>query len=411
MENKKNRIYKNIMLIILTAFVTFIITGCSMYTYFTNNQDLENADVKNIPAIINTSKSSDLEKYLNNIKQTIDKYYLWKDDIDEKELETGAIEGYVAALGDEYTEYIPASEMESFTEEVTGNFVGIGIYMKEDTVSNRVVVYYPIPNTPADKAGIKAGDLIISVDGIEYTAEDFSKISNYIKGEEGTKVKLVIERDGERLNYEIAREKINTNPITTKILEENIGYLKIPSFDEGTSKDFKEKVQELQSQGATKLILDLRNNGGGIVSEATTIADYLLEKGKTIISTVDNKQNKEVTNSKNDPIFTMPLVVLVNGNSASASEILVCSLQDNERAKIVGTVTYGKGVIQTVLSLTDGSGLKITTDEYYTPNGTEINKKGITPDEEVNLPETIKNKYAVEESNDTQLKKAIEILK
>ena len=411
MENKKNRIYKNIMLIILTAFVTFIITGCSMYTYFTNNQDLENADVKNIPSIINTSKSSDLEKYLNNIKQTIDKYYLWKDDIDEKELETGAIEGYVAALGDEYTEYIPASEMESFTEEVTGNFVGIGIYMKEDTVSNRVVVYYPIPNTPADRAGIKAGDLIISVDGIEYTAEDFSKISNYIKGEEGTKVKLVIERDGERLNYEIAREKINTNPITTKILEENIGYLKIPSFDEGTSKDFKEKVQELQSQGATKLILDLRNNGGGIVSEATTIADYLLEKGKTIISTVDNKQNKEVTNSKNDPIFTMPLVVLVNGNSASASEILVCSLQDNERAKIVGTVTYGKGVIQTVLSLTDGSGLKITTDEYYTPNGTEINKKGITPDEEVNLPETIKNKYAVEESNDTQLKKAIEILK
>lgn len=411
MENKKNKIYQNIMLVILTAFVTFIITGCSLYTYFTKNQDLENTEQKSISQIIGVSGKSDLEKYLENIKNTIDKYYLWKDKIDEKELETGAIEGYVAALGDEYTEYIPADEMKSFTEEVTGNFVGIGIYMKEDKESNRVVVYYPIPGTPAEKAGIKAGDLIISVDGVEYTAEDFSKIADYIKGEEGTKVKLVIERDGKNLDFEITRAKVNTNPITTKILAEEIGYLKLPSFDEGTAKDFKEKVQELQNQGAKKLIIDLRNNGGGIVSEATEIADDMLEKGKTIISTVDNKQSKDITKSKEDPIFTMPVVVLVNENSASASEILVCSLQDNGRAKIVGTKTFGKGVIQTVLSLTDGSGLKITTDEYYTPNGTEIHKKGIMPDEEVKLPETLKNEYAVEEKDDTQLNKAIELLK
>lgn len=411
MENKKNIIYKNIMLVVLTAFITFMITAITMYTYYINNLDLEKEGESTISSIIAAPQSSNLEDYLKKVKSTIDKYYLWKDNIDEEKLESGAIEGYVAALGDEYTEYIPADEMKSFTEEVTGNFVGIGIYMKEDTSSNRVVVYYPIPNTPAEKAGIKAGDLIISVDGVEYTAEDFSKIADFIKGEEGTNVKLEVERDGERLTFDITRAKVNTNPITTKVLEENIGYLNLPSFDEGTAERFKEKVNELQEKGAKSLIIDLRNNGGGIVNESTEIADFLLEKGKTIISTSDNKQKKDVTYSKNDPIFTMPVVVLVNSNSASASEILVCSLKDNGRAKIVGTTTFGKGVIQTVLSLSDGSGIKITTDEYFTPNGTAIHKKGISPDEVVDLPENIKNIYAVEEKDDTQLKRAIEILK
>lgn len=414
MENKKNTIYKNIMLIILTAFITFFITAYSMYTYFLNNINLENLDnseEKSLSTIINTSQNSKLEQYLIKVKSTIDKYYLWNDKIDEEKLETGAVEGYVAALGDEYTEYIPADEMKEFTEEITGNFVGIGIYMVADEKSDRVVVYYPIPNTPAEKAGIKAGDLIVSVNGVEYTAKDLDSIADYIKGEEGTTVNLVVERDGERLSFEITRAKVNTNPITIKVLDNNIGYLKLPSFDQGTADDFKEKVKELQGNGAKKLIIDLRNNGGGIVNEATDIADYLLDKGKTIISTSDNKEKKEVTYSKNDPIFDMPVVVLVNGNSASASEILVCSLQDNERATIVGTTTFGKGIIQTLLSLTDGSGLKITTEEYYTPKGITIHKVGITPNEVVELPNDVKSIYAVEEDKDTQLQKAVELLK
>lgn len=414
MENKKNTIYKNIMLIILTAFITFFITAYSMYTYFLNNINLENLDnseEKSLSTIINTSQNSKLEQYLKKVKSTIDKYYLWNDKIDEEKLETGAVEGYVAALGDEYTEYIPADEMKEFTEEITGNFVGIGIYMVADEKSDRVVVYYPIPNTPAEKAGIKAGDLIVSVNGVEYTAKDLDTIADYIKGEEGTTVNLVVERDGKRLPFEITRAKVNTNPITIKVLDNNIGYLKLPSFDQGTADDFKEKVKELQGNGAKSLIIDLRNNGGGIVNEATDIADYLLDKGKTIISTSNNKDKKEVTYSKNDPIFDIPVVVLVNGNSASASEILVCSLQDNERATIVGTTTFGKGIIQTLLSLTDGSGLKITTDEYYTPKGTTIHKVGITPNEVVELPDDVKSIYAVEEDKDTQLQKAVELLK
>ena len=412
MENKKNKVYKIIMLVVLTAFVTFMVTAFSMYSYFNNTSLVSMFEkVSSQENSENSSKSTDLEKYLKRIKSTINRYYLWNDQIDEEKLKEGAIKGYVEGLGDEYTEYIPAEEMEDYTENITGNFVGIGIYMIADKDSGRVVVYYPIPESPAEKAGVKAGDQIISVDGTEYTADDFNTIADYIKGEEGTTVNLEVERNGERIKFEIKREKINTNPITIEMLENNIGYLKLPSFDEDTSKDFEEKVKELQSQGAQSLVIDLRNNGGGIVSEATDIADMLLDKGQTIISTVDKDDKKEITYSKKSTIFTMPITVLVNENSASASEILACSLKDNERAKIIGTKTYGKGIIQTLLSLTDGSGLKITTEEYYTPKGTTIHKVGIDPDEEVKLPDTVKSIYSVTKDEDTQLKKAIEILK
>ena len=405
MENKKNKVYKIIMLVVLTAFVTFMVTAFSMYSYFNNTSLVSMFEtVSSQENSENSSKSTDLEKYLKRIKSTINRYYLWNDQIDEEKLKEGAIKGYVEGLGDEYTEYIPAEEMEDYTENITGNFVGIGIYMIADKDSGRVVVYYPIPESPAEKAGVKAGDQIISVDGTEYTADDFNTIADYIKGEEGTTVNLEVERNGERIKFEIKREKINTNPITIEMLENNIGYLKLPSFDEDTSKDFEEKVKELQSQGAQSLVIDLRNNGGGIVSEATDIADMLLDKGQTIISTVDKDDKKEITYSKKSTIFTMPITVLVNENSASASEILACSLKDNERAKIIGTKTYGKGIIQTLLSLTDGSGLKITTEEYYTPSHNKIHKVGLVPDEEVE--ENTEN-----EDNDTQLNKAIELIK
>ena len=186
-EEKRQKIYKYLMLIILTAFVTFMITAFSMYTYF-NHTDFSLADT-----LSSLNTDSNLEGYLKKVRNVINKYYLWNEDIDEEQLETGAVEGYVAALGDEYTEYIPADEMEEYTENITGNFVGIGIYMIADEESGRVVVYYPIPESPAEKAGIQAGDIIISVDGTEYTAEDFENISDYIKGEEGTTVNLVIE--------------------------------------------------------------------------------------------------------------------------------------------------------------------------------------------------------------------------
>ena len=404
-EETAQRIYKVIMLIILTAFLTFMITSLSLYTYFTKNPPYTL-----ITGDTSSAENSDLDTYLNKIKSVIDKNYLWKNEIDEQKLKDGAVEGYVKGLGDKYTEYIPKSEMKEFTENITGSFVGVGIYMIADEESGRVIVYYPIPESPAEKAGIKPGDAIISVNDVEYTSNDFNKIADYIKGEAGTKVKLVIERDGKRLDFEIVRQKIEVNPISSKILKDNIGYINLPSFDSDSSKKLKEKIDELVSKGAKSLILDLRNNGGGIVDEATNIADYFLDKGKTIMTTKDNKGKEEVEKTKSKITYDMPLVVLTNENTASASEILTAALKDNERAKVIGTKTYGKGVIQAVLTLSDGSGIKITTAEYFTPNGTEINKKGISPDIEVKLPDTVKNIYAVKENDDTQLNKAIEEL-
>ena len=218
-------------------------------------------------------------------------------------------------------------------------------------------------------------------------------------------------RDNKTLSFEIKRENIKVNPVEGKVLENNIGYIEFSSFDEGTAEEFKNKYEELEKQGIKALIIDLRNNGGGIVDEALKIADYILNKDSVILYEVDKNNNEKVEKSKNDPIINMPIVVLTNGNTASSSEILAGALKDLGKAKIVGTKTYGKGVIQQILTLQDGSGLKITTEKYLTPNKTEINKIGIEPDEKVELPDTVENELLVEEKDDTQLQKAVKLLK
>ena len=404
-EGTAQRIYRVIMIIILTAFITFMVTSIALYTYFTKNPAYTLITGDNTYL-----ENSSLETYLNTIKSVIDKNYLWKEKIDEQKLKDSAIEGYVEGLGDKYTEYIPKSEMDDFTENITGSFVGIGVYMIADEDSEKIIVYYPIPDSPAEKAGIKSGDAIINVDGKDYGYDDFDTIADSIKGKEGTRVKLVIERDGQKLDFEITRQRIETNPISSKSLNNNIGYIKLPSFDSDSSNRLKEKIDELITNGTKSLILDLRNNGGGIVDEANKIADLFLDKGKTIMTTKDNKGKEEIEKTKSKIEYDMPIIVLTNENTASASEILTAALKDNSRAKVVGTKTFGKGVIQTVITLLDGSGLKITTAEYFTPNGTEINKKGISPDIEVKLPDTVKNIYALKDEDDTQLNRAIEEL-
>ena len=404
-EGTAQRIYRVIMIIILTAFITFMVTSIALYTYFTKNPAYTLITGDNTYL-----ENSSLETYLNTIKTAIDKNYLWKEKIDEQKLKDGAVEGYVEGLGDKYTEYIPKSEMDDFTENITGSFVGIGVYMIADEDSEKIIVYYPIPDSPAEKAGIKSGDAIINVDGKDYGYDDFDTIADSIKGKEGTRVKLVIERDGQKLDFEITRQRIETNPISSKSLNNSIGYIKLPSFDSDSSNRLKEKIDELITNGTKSLILDLRNNGGGIVDEANKIADLFLDKGKTIMTTKDNKGKEETEKTKSKIEYDFPIIVLTNENTASASEILTAALKDNSRAKVVGTKTFGKGVIQTVITLLDGSGLKITTAEYFTPNGTEINKKGISPDIEVKLPDTVKNIYALKDEDDTQLNRAIEEL-
>ena len=402
-EKKKFRVYKIIMLVVLVAFITFLITSIGMYQYLVGNS----GTIKN--STILASSNNDINKSIEAYKKIIDKYYLGE--INEEKMKEGAIKGYIEGLGDPYTEYISKEDMKEYMEDTMGNFVGIGIYMVKDTDANRIKVLTPIKNSPAEKAGILSGDLILSVDGVEYTSDEMEVVSSKIKGEEGTTVKLEVIRNNETLNFEIKRENIKVNPVDSKVLENNIGYIIFTSFDEGTAEEFKNKYEELKKSNIKSLIIDLRNNGGGIVDEALKIADYILDKDSVILYEVDKNNNQKEEKSQNNPIIDVPIVVLTNGNTASSSEILAGALKDLGKAKIVGTKTYGKGVIQQITTLSDGSGLKITTEKYLTPNRTEINKVGIEPDEKVELPESVKNKLLIPADEDTQLKKAIEMLK
>lgn len=400
---KRQRIYKIIMLIVLTAFVTSILT-----TIYVTDRNNTTTGENNNSILSNLTSDTNLSKSLKSIEKTIKSKYLNATDIDETKAIDGAIEGYVNSLGDEYTEYIPADKMKEYTETIMGNFVGIGIYMIKNTEQNLVQVLSPIRESPAEKAGIKAGDLIKKVNGVEYTADQMTEMANTIKGEEGTKVSLEILRDDQTLTFEVERAKVNTNPVYSYKFDNDMGYLGISSFDEGVAEDFKAKYLSLKEQGITGLIIDLRDNGGGLVDEALKIVDYIVPKNQTVLITVDKDGKEEITKSKEDKLINEPVVVLVNASSASASEIMAGALKDLNAAEIVGTKTYGKGVIQQLLTLTNGAGLKITIEEYYTPNKTKINKVGITPDYEVLLETSVTGLPT--DTNDTQLNKAKEVL-
>jgi len=405
---KKQKIYKVIMLMVLTAFITSIVTA--MYVVKLEGNIQSNGTNTGASSILSSLTSeTNLTKSLKSIEKLVNSKYLNVSDIDETKAIDGAIEGYIDSLGDEYTEYIPADEMKEYTESIMGNFVGIGIYMIQNTEKNLVQVLSPIRESPAEKAGIKAGDLITKVNGVSYTADQMTEMSKTIKGEEGSNVTIEVLRGEQTLTFEVTRAKVNTNPIYSEKLENNIGYLEITSFDEGVAEDFKSKYLALKEQGIKGLVIDLRDNGGGIVDEALKIVDYIVPKNQTTLITVDKDGKEEVSKSKEDRLVEEPVVVLVNSSSASASEIMAGALKDLECATIVGTKTYGKGVIQQLLTLSNGAGLKITVEEYYTPNKTKINKVGITPDYEVLLETSITREPT--DANDTQLNKAKEILK
>ena len=397
-QKTTNTIYKTIMTIIATAVVTFIVTTVWIYGSATSNSTET--------AIGNAAKSSSLSAKLSIIRNKIEQEYIGE--INENDLIEGAIKGYVAGLGDEYTEYLPAKDMTSLTEDIEGEFVGIGVYITKDTENNLILVYGTIPGSPAESAGLKTGDVITSVDGVECNGDDYDTITNSIKGKEGTKVKLEILRDGKELSFEIERKTVEVKHVEYQKLDNNIGYINISSFEGDVSTQFENAYNDLIKQGITSLIIDVRNNGGGIVNESLDIAEMMTDKGQTLLIESDKNGEEEVKKSEKDKTITMPIVLLVNEYSASASEILAGILkEDVDNCTLIGNTTYGKGVIQTLYPLTDGSGIKITTNEYFTPNHNKINKIGIEPDIKV---DDYLFTGTLDKENDTQLKKAIEEL-
>lgn len=399
MEGKirRQKIYRVVMIVILTVVITFMVTTIVMYNKFNNLY----ASDSNTSNSTNTSNEYSLVQTLQTFKTMINQLYIG--DIDEESMLEGAIKGYVEGLGDPYTEYLTKEEMEEFTEETNSEYVGIGVYVGNDTVNNTILVVGVMKSSPAEEAGIQIGDVIEKIDGVAYTGKQLDEATKVLKAEEGTTATLTIRRDNEEKELTVVRRKITVQHVASEMLENNIAYIQIDSFDANVASSFEEQITSLMNNGATGIIIDLRNNGGGIVDEATGIADLFLDKGETILITKSKKENnEEETKSERDPIVNdISVVILVNEATASASEILAGALKDNYGATIIGKQTYGKGVIQTLYTLTDGSGIKITTEEYYTPNHNQINEVGITPDIEVDITE----------NEDTQLQRAIEELK
>lgn len=331
-------------------------------------------------------------------------------ELDEEKMIEGAIKGYVSGVGDKYTSYLDEEDMKSLVESTTGNYVGIGVYMATSTELNGVVIIGLVEDAVAERAGIKVGDIITKVDDVSYVGKKSDEVTNALKGEAGTKVRVTVKRDNEEIEYEMVREQIKVKTVSSEILDNNIGYIRITSFDTGTAVEFKDHLNKLIAKNPKGIILDLRNNGGGVVGEAINIADTMIEKDKTILITRDKKGNEKIDKAKTKSIVNVPVIVLVNGSTASASEILASALRDDAGIQIVGTKSYGKGVIQTIFTFKDGTGLKVTTNEYFSPNHNVINEVGIKPDVEVELDREWKGYSYVPFENDKQLQKAIELL-
>ena len=405
-KTKRQSIYKVIMLVVLAVTITFMLTTVTMYKKF------QDAYVKEAlgGTTGSTSSGSSLIKTLESFKTMLEQKYIGE--IDEEKIIEGAIKGYVEGLEDPYTEYLTKEEMKDFTEETSGEYVGIGVYITNYKTNNSILVVGVMKGSPALDAGMQAGDIIEKIDGTLYTGEQLNAATRVLKGQEGTNVKVTIVRDGKEEELNIVRKKITVDHVASQMLEDNIGYIQVDSFDSGVADRAEEQLNELKEKGAKGIILDLRSNGGGIVDEATGIADLFLNKGETVLITKGKSENEDETKAKKDPIIKdIPLVVLVNQGSASASEILAGALKDKYGATIVGMNTYGKGVIQTLYSLSNGGGLKITTEEYYTPNHNKINKVGIKPDVEIELTKDSDGNYETEMNKDAQLLKAEEIIK
>lgn len=349
-----------------------------------------------------------IQKYdkLFKVEKLIKSNYVDKQNIDEDKLVEGAITGMVDSIGDPYTVYLDKKQFEDLLTQTRGSYGGVGIVVGEK--EGKLTVIAPIEDSPAEKAGIKAGDIILKVDGKEISAKELEKAVSMMRGKEGTKVVLTIFREGKGIkDYELTRSIIVLKTVKSQVLKGDIGYIRITSFDENTADEFEKALDKLQKQNIKGLVLDLRDNPGGLLDTSVAIADMILPQG-TIVYTIDTNGKKDIW--KSDPQnINMPLVVLVNEGSASASEILSGAIRDFKAGTLIGTKTFGKGLVQNIIDLKDGTGLKVTIARYYTPSGECIQGKGIMPDIVYDLPKELKDKQ-LPIDEDPQIKKAIEVL-
>lgn len=371
----------------VVGIVVMTLIGCAAYvgTRFYRLTHEDELTAVNLDGISDADgeglvNAGSVEK-LETIEGIIDKYYYLDEDIDEEAMTEGMYAGIVDALGDPYSTYYTAEEWQSIMEETEGVYYGIGAYISIDNVTNCAMISGVIENTPAQEAGLRENDIIYQVEGESTQGLELSEVVSRIKGEEGTKVHLTIYREGaeDYLEIDVERRKIETPTVNYEMYDNGVGYIQITEFDDVTLDQFTEALAVVKGSGAKGLILDLRSNPGGSLSVVTDIAREILPKG-LIVYTEDKYGKREEYTCDGKKELDIPLVVLINGNSASASEILAGAIKDYGKGTLIGTTTFGKGIVQRILPLTDGTALKLTISSYFTPNGNNIHGIGIEPD-------------------------------
>ena len=410
-QNKKHLFLKgtlagiiSILLIVAIVFVIFINKG---YIHIGTNGEIYVQDTS-VTETQDGIGNKVLTK-LNTLEQVLNSFYFA--DVDDSNASENIYKAYLNSFGDKYTVYYTAEEYKSFTQAVTGNYYGIGVVVsKNDDGTIKVVL--PYENCPGSEAGMQIGDAITKVNGVSVMDRDLDAVVAEIKGAEGSTVQIELLREGvaDPISLTVERRKIDIPTVAHKMLDNKIGYISVAQFDAVTYAQFIDAYKALNADGMQGLVIDIRSNPGGSLDTVVNMLDEILPDG-LIVYTVDKDGKKIEYKGKNTDEIKVPMTVLVNGDSASASEIFAGAVQDYGVGTIVGTTTFGKGIVQTVKQLTDGSAIKFTISKYFTPKGQEIQGKGVTPDVVVEVDEAIKNKTGITFEEDNQLQKAIEIVK
>ena len=393
-EKQKNHSFrKGLVCGILVCVLGITVCGCGA-TWM-----LGRLGLAGLSGLASGSDQSEVSSKMQELQSYIDRYFLF--DYEKEDEESGIYKGMMAGLGDVYTTYYTPDEYASFMESSNGSYSGIGAMLSQDYNTGIITVVKVFDGSPAAEAGIQPDDILYKVKGEEVTGEDLSLVVTDLKGEEGTDVEISMMRGTDVLDFTLTRRSIEVPTVEYKMLDENIGYIAISEFDDVTDEQFIAALEDLKSQGMKNLTIDLRNNGGGLVDVTCNILDQLLPEG-LIVYTEDKNGERQEEYSDAEHYFDGKMAVLVNGNSASASEIFAGAIKDYGVGTLIGTQTFGKGIVQSLFPLSDGSAIKITVSRYYTPAGNNIHGVGITPD--------IILERDMESEEDNQLQKAIEVL-